>query len=81
MSKFLKITNFLLNTSKIHRIDIHPNKYTIHLVPNKISGGGLFLFSSGSTSINTVSHTIDVCKIEHSTDYEIVSKFIDKFSN
>lgn len=35
MSKFLKLTNFILNTNDIHRIVIHPNKYLIHIVSRK----------------------------------------------
>jgi hypothetical protein len=34
MSKFIKLTNFLLNTNDIHKIVIQPNKY--YIVDKKI---------------------------------------------
>ena len=38
MSKFLKFTNFLLNTNDIHKIVIQPNKYCFHIVTKKMDG-------------------------------------------
>ncbi len=35
MSKFLKLTNFVLNTNDIHKIIIQPNKYCIHIASKK----------------------------------------------
>ena len=78
MSKFLKLTNFVLNTNDIHKIVIQPNKYCIHVVGNKIDG---FLWNiSGFGVGNMYSYTseIEVCKINHSTDYEIVTDWISQ---
>jgi len=38
MTKFIKLTNCLLNTNHIHKIVIHPNKYCIHIANYKIYG-------------------------------------------
>jgi hypothetical protein len=79
MSKFLKLTNFLLNTNDIYKIVIQPNKYHIYIAGKKMEGlywmvGGVIGFGSIS------SHTseIEVCEKENSTDYKIVSDWIEK---
>jgi len=78
MSKFLKLTNFLLNTNDIHRIVIHPNKYCIHIASKKIDGfiWGICGFSLGN--ISSYTSEIEVCETNHSTDYKIVTDWIDK---
>jgi len=78
MSKFLKLTNFLLNTNDIHKIVIRPNKYYIHIVGKKIDGfnwgvGGFVL-----GSISSYTSEVEVCETKHSTDYKIVTDWIDK---
>jgi hypothetical protein len=52
MSKFLKLTNFILNTNDIHIIVIHPNKYLIHIVSRKIDGN---IWSIGGFGIGNIS--------------------------
>jgi len=79
MSKFIKLTKFLLNTNDIHKIVIHPNKYCIHIVSKKIDGfnwgvGGGF----GLGSISSYTSTIEVCETNNSNDYKIVTDWIDK---
>ena len=78
MSKFIKLTNFILNTHDIHRIVIHPNKYCIHIVSKKMDGffWGLWGFSLGNISSNP--YEIEICETNHSIDYKIVSDWIDK---
>jgi hypothetical protein len=78
MSKFIKLTNLLLNTNDIHRIVIQPNKYYIHIVNKKIDG---FYWSIGSFGLGNISSyisEIEVCETKHSTDYKIVSDWISK---
>ena len=78
MSKFLKLTNFLVNTNDIHKIIIRPNKYYIYIISKKIDG---FNWNFGPFGIGDISsHTseIEVCKTNHSTDYKIVSDWISK---
>ena len=75
MSKFIKLTNFLLNTNDIHKIVIQPNKYYIHIVGKKIDGGiGWF----GLGNISSYTSEIEVCETKHLIDYKIVSDWISK---
>ena len=77
MSKFIKLTNFIININHIHSILIKPNKYYIHLTSNKFDG---FKWDVGGFGIGTItSHNseIEVCETKHSSDYKIVSDWID----
>jgi hypothetical protein len=79
MSKFIKLTNFLLNANDIHKIVIQPNKYYIHIVSKKMDGfsWGIGGFSLGN--ISSYTSEIEVCETKHSTDYKIVTDWISKF--
>ena len=78
MSKFLKLTNYLLNTNDIHRIVIHPNKYCIHIVNKKMDGIYWGIGGFGIGNISSYTSEIEVCKTNHSIDYKIVTDWIDK---
>jgi hypothetical protein len=78
MSKFIKLTNFLFNTNDIHKIVIYPNKYIIHLVSKKIDGFNWIVGSFGIGTISSYTSEIEVCEIKHSTDYKIVTDWINK---
>jgi len=53
MSKFLKLTSFLLNVNDIHKIVIHPNKYYIHIVSKKINGSNVNIYHFGMGTISS----------------------------
>jgi hypothetical protein len=76
MSRFLKLTKFLLNTKDILQIVINPNKYHIHMRASEFSGTMWQLGIMGFGSISTDRHVIEVCETAHSTDYKIVSEWI-----
>ena len=78
MSKFLKLTNLLLNTNDIHKIVIQPNKYYIHIVSKKIDGFNWGVGWFGLGNISSYAYDIEVCEIKASTDYKIVSDWISK---
>jgi len=82
MSKFIKLTNFLLNTNDIHKIVIQPNKYYIHIVSKKIDGFnwgiGLFGLGLGLGKISSYTSEFEVCQTKHLIDYKIVSDWISK---
>ena len=78
MSKFIKLTNFLLNTNDIHKIVIQPNKYYIHFVSKKIDGFNWSIGGFGIGTISSYSSEIEVCEKKHSTDYKIVTDWISK---
>uniref|UniRef100_A0A6C0E3Z4 Uncharacterized protein n=1 Tax=viral metagenome TaxID=1070528 RepID=A0A6C0E3Z4_9ZZZZ len=79
MTKFIKLTNYIININHIHRIVIKPNKYYIHLVSNKFDG---FKWDVGVIGIGTIaSHNseIEVCETKHPIDYKILSEWIDNY--
>ena len=78
MSKFLKLTNLILNTNDIHRIVIHPNKYLIHVVGKKMDGFNWGISGFGLGNISSYNEEIEVCETNHSIDYKILSDWIDK---
>jgi len=78
MSKFLKLTNFVLNTNDIHKIIIHQNKYCIHIVSKKMDGFNWSITGLGIGNISSYTYEIDVCKTNNSDDYKIVTDWIDK---
>jgi hypothetical protein len=78
MSKFIKLTNFLLNTNDIHKIVIKPNNYCIYIERKKMDGFSWRCGVFGIGSISSHSSEIEVCETKHSTDYKIVSDWINK---
>ena len=78
MSRFIKLTNFLLNTNDIHKIIIQPNKYYIHIASKKINGFNWGIGGVGIGYISSCASEIEVCETKHSIDYKIVSDWISK---
>jgi hypothetical protein len=76
MSRFLKLTNTILNTNVIHKIDITPNKYCIKVVCQDISGSGWSMGGFGLCRIDTYTYNIEICKTEKPEDYKKVSDWI-----
>ena len=77
MSKFIKLTNHIININHIHSIAIKPNKYYIHLVSNKFHG---FKWDVGVIGIGTITsdnYEIEVCQSKHSIDYKILTEWIE----
>jgi hypothetical protein len=74
MSRFMKLTNILINTNDIYKIIIQPNKYLIHICSKEIFGFNFI----GIGYISSNSSEIEVCEIKHSIDYKIVSDWISK---
>ena len=72
MSRFLRLTNFLINVNQIRKIDIKPNEYKIHLIPSEISGFTLV----GSGTFQSAAERYTVSEKENETDYKIVSDWI-----
>jgi hypothetical protein len=78
MSKFIKLTKFLLNVNDIHKIVIEPNKYYIHIASKKIDGFIWGISGFGVGTISSYSSEIEVCEKKHSIDYKIVTDWISK---
>ena len=78
MSKFLKLTHFIINTNHIHSIVKKPNKYLIQFMTNKLDGSTWHLWGSGFGSISSYNVEMEICETLHSSDYKIVTDWIDK---
>ena len=77
MSKFLKLTNLIVNKNYIHSIFIKPNKYYIHIVSNKFDGSTWIVAGFGNGNISSYNYEIEVCETKHPSNYKIVSDWID----
>ena len=78
MSKFIRLKNFIINTNYIQSIVINPNKYNIHLMSNKFDGSIWCVPGFGTGTIYSYNYEIEVCETKHSSDYKIVSDWIDE---
>jgi hypothetical protein len=70
--KFLKLTNWCINTKFINTIFIKKNSIVIYLSTSNIEG--LTLFSTGF--ISSKNQEIEICKIKNPTDYTTVSEWM-----
>ena len=72
MSRFLRLTNLLINVNQIRRIDIKPNEYKIHVIPSELSGFMLL----GSGTFQSAAERYTISEKEHETDYKMISEWI-----
>ncbi len=78
MSRFLKLTDCLINVNHIRYINFNkPKEYKIDLAATWFDGFWLL----GSGSINCRSYEITVCEKKHPEDYKIVTEWINKISD
>ena len=73
MSKFLKLSNRVINTSFIKHIDYDKSieKYSIHL--GSLTSNGLFILGSGN--IESYDKYIYATKKDHPESYNIIEKY------
>lgn len=72
MNRFIKLTNRVINTSKLVKIENYDNKYSMYFCNNNISG--YFIVSIGN--LFTSDNTIVICKEKTPVDYQIVEDWI-----
>jgi hypothetical protein len=77
MSRFLRLTNFLINVNQIRRIDIKPNEYKIHLIPTELSGFTLV----GSGTFQSSAETYTVIEKDNIIDYKLIDEWIKNNEN
>jgi hypothetical protein len=77
MSKFIKLTNFIVNVNYIQSIVIKPNKYYINVASNQFDGSSWSVAGFGMGTISSNNYEIEVCETKHSSDYKTVSRWID----
>ncbi len=74
MSRFLKLTNIIINKNFIQHIDnINKDKLVIHLMTNKMN---CFLILGGG-SFESYNTEVELCKTKNLSDYKIVTDWID----
>jgi hypothetical protein len=69
---FIKLSNLVINTSKITSIRISNNKYYINVLHTEINGSYLWLFGM----INSSENRFEVCKEKNKDDYTIITNWI-----
>jgi hypothetical protein len=79
MSRFIRLTNMLLNINDIHKIVINANKYDIHITTRDITGNSWNISAFGIGTISTYHYKIEVCETKDPADYKILSEWIDKY--
>jgi len=75
MSRFLKLTNTIINTSKIIKIDRTENSYYINMGPIMEASYFSFIYNFGSLKNN--EWNIIIHKSHEPDDFNAVSKWID----
>jgi hypothetical protein len=79
MSRFIRLTNLLLNTHAIEKILIHPSKYYIYTRKTKIDGFEFKIAGSGGGWINSKeNYEIEICETKDPTDFKTLSDWISK---
>jgi hypothetical protein len=61
MSRFIKITNLILNVKYIQSICVKPDKYHIHMVSSMFDGKSISVAGFGIGSISSHNAEIEVC--------------------
>jgi RecB family endonuclease NucS len=77
MSKFIKLTNLIININYIQTIVIKPNKYYINVMSNKFDGSNWSSPVIGIGNVSSNNSEIEVCETKHSSDYKKISDWID----
>jgi len=72
MTRFIKLTSTIVNTSHIKKIIIHNDKYCVHLNDQNINGSK-FGWSGYILSSDSI---IEICKIKNITDYTIMNNWV-----
>ena len=78
MSRFLRLTNFMINTNDIHKISIQPNKYIIHVISKKIDGFTFGVYGFGTGHLSSCVSEIEVCEKKHVNDYKKMTDWVNQ---
>ncbi len=79
MSRFIKLSNRLVNTAFITRVDIIADKPAYELVMASLHISGRWLFGSGG--IDSHDYRIIACKEEHPESYKAIDDWIKHMPN
>jgi len=73
MSRFIRLTNLIINTHNITTIKNSHSKYIISLKQYNIEGSTVF----GCGGINTIDEKITICEKKDESDYVKIKHWID----
>lgn len=73
MSRFIKLTHTIINTTYIQHIAIKEDKFILNFMSDKIDGS----FLLGTGSLLSGNAELVLCKHKNYTDYKIISDWID----
>lgn len=73
MSRFLKLTNILINTNSIHYIEKNTSSYTIIISQYKTLG--FMIVGSGVFDAKCIE--LDFCQKNNTNDYNIITEYIN----
>ena len=78
MSRFIKLTDMVLNTHTIKKILITPSKYHILINDGNQEGSLWFIAGTGMGNISTKSNIYTtICKKDNPEDYKSISNWIE----
>lgn len=76
MSRFIKLTNIIVNTNKIISIKTSKEKHSIFMTNHKLDGYVLLPFGF----FDTTDNCIEINRNNNPIDYEIIAKLINKIN-
>ena len=76
MTRFIRLTSIIVNTSKLIKIESYKNKYYMYMTNKNINGYVFLSFGS----INSSDDIIEICKDKHPIDYQIITKWINQIN-
>jgi hypothetical protein len=76
MSKFIKLSKLIINTSKIVKIDIHQTKYIVHM--SHYTFDNLIILGFGS--IESYHDKIEICEKKCPNDYKIMEQWTNQIN-
>ena len=77
MTRFIKLSDMIINTAKIIKIYTYPNLYSIHMSNNNLSGFHILSFGT----ISGGNDTIRICGQQNPSDYKIIETWINQIKN
>ena len=72
MSRFLKLSKYVINTQLIRYVKIEPTKYEIKFIAGKFEGSWIL----GSGNIESYDSYVTVCEKEDPADFKYVTDWI-----
>jgi hypothetical protein len=76
--KFIKLSNLVINSSKISSIQMYNNKYYINVVHGAFGGVQFGIAGTGFGNVSSNCDRFEICKEKDKEDYMKVTQWIDE---